>query len=166
MTDRELYDSQLDWLWKNYNNKTIVGSGNTLLTKIEIRKLINSSIDKLYNKLQQTVIDIINSEINDTILPLLDEKLVPIYNIINDIIQQLEAIDLSDIRQRLNQQQSQINQFSIQLSNLTTKVNSNESNITILQNYMNEDLQFSEHVRSEIDRINQEINYRQYYDVE
>ena len=130
MTDRELYDSQLDWLWKNYNNKTIVGSGNTLLTKIEIRKLIDSSIDKLYNKLQQTVIDIVNSEISDTILPLLDEKLVPVYNTIND------------------------------------KVNSNESNITILQNYMNEDLQFSEHVRSEIDRINQEINYRQYYDVE
>ena len=41
MTDRELYDSQLDWLWKNYSNKTIVGSGNTLLTKIEIRKLID-----------------------------------------------------------------------------------------------------------------------------
>ena len=166
MTDRELYDSQLDWLWKNYSNKTIVGSGNTLLTKIEIRKLIDSSIDKLYNKLQQTVIDIVNSEIDNTILPLLDEKLVPIQNTINEIIQELATIDLSDIRQRLNEQQSQINQFSIQLSNLTTKVNSNELNITILQNYMNEDLQFTEYVRSELDRINEEINYKQYYDVE
>lgn len=166
MTDRELYDSQLDWLWKNYSNKTIVGSGNTLLTKIEIRKLIDSSIDKLYNKLQQTVIDIVNSEIDNTILPLLDEKLVPIQNTINEIIQELATIDLSDIRQRLNEQQSQINQFSIQLSNLTTKVNSNELNITILQNYMSEDLQFTEYVRSELDRINEEINYKQYYDVE
>lgn len=185
MNDRRPNDSQLDWLWNNFKYKLIKGSGNNLLTEIEINKLIKNYISKIDSEVKsdvkESLEDLINSKIDlklstiveNRILPIIDnlinlkvaptqEEVQRIINNINNINQEISKLD--QIQEKLQQCINKVNKFNIQITNLNTKLGSHELRLDILDTYMREDKQFSIYASETINNILDKINYDQYYD--
>ena len=185
MNNRRPDDSQLDWLWNNFKYKLIKGSGNNLLTEIEIKKLIQNYISKIGSEVEsdvkESLEDLINSKIDLKLSTIVENQILPIIdNIINTKIaptqQKLEEIEnnitiinnelanLDEIQENVKDCVNKVNRFKVQLTTLNTKINSHELRLDAIENYIREDEQFSIYMNQMITNILDKITYDQYYD--